>query len=210
MLVVRQEGENIFYLAVEDIESDTELLIGYLDSDMEADEEEPPTPPTALEEGGHLAHGESTPGRTGTASPGRPSERKQRRNRAGANDGLQSRALPALLSGVPSCAPAFCPWEEHARHGDRPCIMARVTGSPVLLGAGGGSGRRTSAPALHLPCDLVGLCVSETLPPLSSGHAVIVFIEIRLLLLCCRLYCFSVNKIAVSIIFVKRIKINRF
>ncbi|NXU03290.1 PRDM5 protein, partial [Buphagus erythrorhynchus] len=35
-----QEGENIFYLAVEDIETDTELLIGYLDSDMEEEEEE--------------------------------------------------------------------------------------------------------------------------------------------------------------------------
>ncbi|KAG8512612.1 LOW QUALITY PROTEIN: PR domain zinc finger protein 5, partial [Galemys pyrenaicus] len=34
------EGENIFYLAIEDIETDTELLIGYLDSDMEAEEEE--------------------------------------------------------------------------------------------------------------------------------------------------------------------------
>ncbi|NXK66111.1 PRDM5 protein, partial [Sylvietta virens] len=34
------EGENIFYLAVEDIETDTELLIGYLDSDMEEEEEE--------------------------------------------------------------------------------------------------------------------------------------------------------------------------
>ncbi|KAH0615955.1 hypothetical protein JD844_026632, partial [Phrynosoma platyrhinos] len=34
------EGENIFYLAVEDIETDTELLIGYLDSDMEEVEEE--------------------------------------------------------------------------------------------------------------------------------------------------------------------------
>ncbi|KAK1342287.1 hypothetical protein QTO34_015043 [Cnephaeus nilssonii] len=43
-LAAIQEGENIFYLAVEDIESDTELLIGYLDSDMEADEEEPQTP----------------------------------------------------------------------------------------------------------------------------------------------------------------------
>ncbi|XP_062964777.1 PR domain zinc finger protein 5 [Cynocephalus volans] len=39
-LAAIQEGENIFYLAVEDIETDTELLIGYLDSDMEADEEE--------------------------------------------------------------------------------------------------------------------------------------------------------------------------
>lgn len=70
---MQQEGENIFYLAVEDIESDTELLIGYLDSDMEADEEEPQTPPMAPERGGHLAQGESTPGRTGTTSPRRPS-----------------------------------------------------------------------------------------------------------------------------------------
>lgn len=37
---LQQEGENIFYLAVEDIETDTELLIGYLDSDMEEEEEE--------------------------------------------------------------------------------------------------------------------------------------------------------------------------
>ncbi|OCT99904.1 hypothetical protein XELAEV_18005688mg [Xenopus laevis] len=35
-----EEGENIFYLAVDDIETDTELLIGYLDSDMEEAEEE--------------------------------------------------------------------------------------------------------------------------------------------------------------------------
>uniref|UniRef100_A0A8C4YDX3 Zinc finger protein n=1 Tax=Gopherus evgoodei TaxID=1825980 RepID=A0A8C4YDX3_9SAUR len=39
-LAAIQEGENIFYLAVEDIETDTELLIGYLDSDMEEAEEE--------------------------------------------------------------------------------------------------------------------------------------------------------------------------
>ncbi|XP_020637199.2 PR domain zinc finger protein 5 isoform X2 [Pogona vitticeps] len=39
-LAAIQEGENIFYLAVEDIETDTELLIGYLDSDMEEVEEE--------------------------------------------------------------------------------------------------------------------------------------------------------------------------
>lgn len=37
---VFQDGENIFYLAVDDIETDTELLIGFLDSDMEEDEEE--------------------------------------------------------------------------------------------------------------------------------------------------------------------------
>uniref|UniRef100_A0A8C5F009 Zinc finger protein n=1 Tax=Gopherus evgoodei TaxID=1825980 RepID=A0A8C5F009_9SAUR len=34
-----EEGENIFYLAVEDIETDTELLIGYLDSDMEENQQ---------------------------------------------------------------------------------------------------------------------------------------------------------------------------
>ncbi|XP_074084432.1 PR domain zinc finger protein 5 isoform X3 [Macrotis lagotis] len=39
-LAAIQEGENIFYLAVEDIETDTELLIGYLDSEMEEDEDE--------------------------------------------------------------------------------------------------------------------------------------------------------------------------
>jgi hypothetical protein len=38
--ILFQEGENIFYLAVEDIETDTELLIGYLDSDMEANEDD--------------------------------------------------------------------------------------------------------------------------------------------------------------------------
>ena len=35
-----QGGENIFYLAPEDIDTDTELLIGYLDSDMEEEEAE--------------------------------------------------------------------------------------------------------------------------------------------------------------------------
>ncbi|XP_051900607.1 PR domain zinc finger protein 5 isoform X2 [Pristis pectinata] len=39
-LAAIQEGENIFYLAVDDIETDTELLIGYLDSEMEELEEE--------------------------------------------------------------------------------------------------------------------------------------------------------------------------
>ncbi|XP_074946263.1 PR domain zinc finger protein 5 isoform X7 [Phalacrocorax aristotelis] len=43
-LAAIQEGENIFYLAVEDIETDTELLIGYLDSDMEEEEEEEEVP----------------------------------------------------------------------------------------------------------------------------------------------------------------------
>lgn len=38
--LIFQDGENIFYLAVDDIETDTELLIGFLDSDMEEDEEE--------------------------------------------------------------------------------------------------------------------------------------------------------------------------
>ncbi|KAF5888572.1 PR domain zinc finger protein 5 isoform X2 [Clarias magur] len=39
-LAAIQDGENIFYLAVDDIETDTELLIGYLDSDMEEEEED--------------------------------------------------------------------------------------------------------------------------------------------------------------------------
>ncbi|XP_064190408.1 PR domain zinc finger protein 5 [Anguilla rostrata] len=38
-LAAIQDGENIFYLAVDDIETDTELLIGYLDSDMEEEED---------------------------------------------------------------------------------------------------------------------------------------------------------------------------
>lgn len=69
-LAAIQEGENIFYLAVDDIEPDTELLIGYLDSDMEADEEEPQTPPMAPDRGGPLAPAESTPGRTGCRGHG--------------------------------------------------------------------------------------------------------------------------------------------
>lgn len=52
-----QEGENIFYLAIEDIDTDTELLIGYLDSDMEADEDEPPVTPGAQDGEGTLASG---------------------------------------------------------------------------------------------------------------------------------------------------------
>ncbi|KTG01394.1 hypothetical protein cypCar_00011859 [Cyprinus carpio] len=36
----KQDGENIFYLAVDDIEMDTELLIGYLESDMKEEEED--------------------------------------------------------------------------------------------------------------------------------------------------------------------------
>ncbi|GCB61500.1 hypothetical protein scyTo_0004103 [Scyliorhinus torazame] len=39
-LAAIQEGENIFYLAVDDIETDNELLIGYLDSEMEEIEED--------------------------------------------------------------------------------------------------------------------------------------------------------------------------
>ncbi|XP_048456164.1 PR domain zinc finger protein 5 isoform X4 [Rhincodon typus] len=38
-LAAIQEGENIFYLAVDDIETDNELLIGFLDSEMEEIEE---------------------------------------------------------------------------------------------------------------------------------------------------------------------------
>lgn len=40
MFSLTQDGENIFYLALDDIETDTELLIGFLDSDMEEEDEE--------------------------------------------------------------------------------------------------------------------------------------------------------------------------
>uniref|UniRef100_A0A2K6G5W5 Zinc finger protein n=1 Tax=Propithecus coquereli TaxID=379532 RepID=A0A2K6G5W5_PROCO len=60
-LAAIQEGENIFYLAVEDIETDTELLIGYLDSDMEADEEDQHIL-TVIKEG-EAENSESTAGR---------------------------------------------------------------------------------------------------------------------------------------------------
>ncbi|XP_021092099.1 PR domain zinc finger protein 5 isoform X3 [Heterocephalus glaber] len=60
-----KEGENIFYLAVEDIETDTELLIGYLDSDMEADEEEQQIM-TVIKEGKiENSKGQSAAGRKG-------------------------------------------------------------------------------------------------------------------------------------------------
>ncbi|KAB0343701.1 hypothetical protein FD754_020627 [Muntiacus muntjak] len=57
------EGENIFYLAVDDIETDTELLIGCLDSDMEADEEEQQVMTVISEEEGKLSKGQSTASR---------------------------------------------------------------------------------------------------------------------------------------------------
>lgn len=68
LLILSQEGENIFYLAIEDIETDTELLIGYLDSDMEADEEEQQII-TMIKEGEVInSKGQSTAGRKGIAS----------------------------------------------------------------------------------------------------------------------------------------------
>ncbi|XP_073748301.1 PR domain zinc finger protein 5 isoform X4 [Callorhinus ursinus] len=62
-LAAIQEGENIFYLAIEDIETDTELLIGYLDSDMEADEEEQQIMTMVQEGGVKNSKGQSTAGR---------------------------------------------------------------------------------------------------------------------------------------------------
>ncbi|XP_061275262.1 PR domain zinc finger protein 5 isoform X4 [Bos javanicus] len=62
-LAAIQEGENIFYLAIEDIETDTELLIGYLDSDMEADEEEQQIMTMINEEEGKNSKGQSTASR---------------------------------------------------------------------------------------------------------------------------------------------------
>uniref|UniRef100_A0A8C8ZP37 Zinc finger protein n=1 Tax=Prolemur simus TaxID=1328070 RepID=A0A8C8ZP37_PROSS len=61
-------GENIFYLAVEDIETDTELLIGHLDSDREADEEAQRVV-TALTEG-EAEDSECAAGRKGRAGRG--------------------------------------------------------------------------------------------------------------------------------------------
>uniref|UniRef100_A0A8C8ZNR2 Zinc finger protein n=1 Tax=Prolemur simus TaxID=1328070 RepID=A0A8C8ZNR2_PROSS len=67
-LAAIQEGENIFYLAVEDIETDTELLIGHLDSDREADEEAQRVV-TALTEG-EAEDSECAAGRKGRAGRG--------------------------------------------------------------------------------------------------------------------------------------------
>lgn len=55
-------------MAVEDIETDTELLIGYLDSDMEADEEEQEIMTMIKEGEGKNSKGQSTAGRKGIIS----------------------------------------------------------------------------------------------------------------------------------------------
>lgn len=55
-------------MAIEDIETDTELLIGYLDSDMEADEEEQQIMTMIKEEEGKNSKGQSTAGRKGITS----------------------------------------------------------------------------------------------------------------------------------------------
>lgn len=67
-LAAIQEGENIFYLAVDDIETDTELLIGYLDSDVEAEEEEQQA--LTMTKEGKVDHskGQLAAGSKGTAS----------------------------------------------------------------------------------------------------------------------------------------------
>nr|XP_034491118.1 PR domain zinc finger protein 5 isoform X2 [Marmota flaviventris] len=62
-LAAIQEGENIFYLAVEDIETDTELLIGYLDSDLEAEEEEHQIVTVIREAAAEDSKGQSSAGR---------------------------------------------------------------------------------------------------------------------------------------------------
>lgn len=55
-------------MAIEDIETDTELLIGYLDSDMEADEEEQQMMTVISEEEGKSSKGQSTASRKGVNS----------------------------------------------------------------------------------------------------------------------------------------------
>uniref|UniRef100_A0A8C8UKH2 Zinc finger protein n=1 Tax=Peromyscus maniculatus bairdii TaxID=230844 RepID=A0A8C8UKH2_PERMB len=64
-LAAIQEGENIFYLAVDDIETDTELLIGYLDSDVEAEEEEQQALTVTKEGKADQSKGQSAPGGKG-------------------------------------------------------------------------------------------------------------------------------------------------
>lgn len=55
-------------MAVDDIETDTELLIGCLDSDMEADEEEQQMMTVISKEEGKLSKGQSTASRKGINS----------------------------------------------------------------------------------------------------------------------------------------------
>lgn len=91
-------------MAVDDIETDTELLIGYLDSDMEADEDEQP-PPAKREEEGEGARGPGTPG-----SAGAPSRRGA--EGVGAAGGARSGLLAELARSAPlsgGWGPALCP-----------------------------------------------------------------------------------------------------
>lgn len=92
-------------MAVDDIETDTELLIGYLDSDMEADEDEQP-PPAKREEEGEGARGPGTPG-----SAGAPSRRGA--EGVGAAGGARSGLLAELARSAPLSGaggvPAFLP-----------------------------------------------------------------------------------------------------
>lgn len=55
-------------MAVDDIETDTELLIGYLDSDVEAEEEEQQALTMTKEGKADQSKGQSAPGGKGTAS----------------------------------------------------------------------------------------------------------------------------------------------
>lgn len=125
-----KEGENIFYLAVEDIETDTELLIGYLDSDMEAEEEEPLLTATP-KAGGNRAGGQAAPGRK--ALPRRAPGGAEVARETGL--GLRwtysciiagfSRGEARLVSSAPGGRPAVCPppfrQDERAGHGGQRC-----------------------------------------------------------------------------------------
>lgn len=157
-------------MAVDDIETDTELLIGYLDSDMEADEDEQP-PPAKREEEGEGARGPGTPG-----SAGAPSRRGAEGVGAagGARSGLLAelaRSAP-LSGGVRRCARLSSSRTSVLGVGDR--CAPHDQGHRQLLalsGAAGGAGVRASPLALNLPCEGAA-SASETAPsPQHVGGA---------------------------------------
>ena len=123
-----QEGENIFYLAIEDIDTDTELLIGYLDSDMEADEDEPPVA-TGAQEG----EGKHAPGGRPLAGPVLPPF-GVRESGSGGETALGLGFAQHCSPGVWPCAQLSSSGKSGlaCRGGDVPCVIATVPGSSRL------------------------------------------------------------------------------
>lgn len=138
-----QEGENIFYLAIEDIETDTELLIGYLDSDMEAEEEEQPSM-TELPDG-EGKHTKDSPHQAEKVLPPlcHGGHRSGRRNPAWTAMELEvhyhrvfpksSYSVRRALGGCPAVCPPFSRQDKLLGVGDR-CggMTATVRGSSRL------------------------------------------------------------------------------